>query len=131
MGHGCHSDAAFDTVGDKELPSDASSYARTAKRVIVCRGAREIANVPRQISNETAGRLSRLEAPLVDLQRLELRLQRGGRHAEPSSGAEGAGHAVLWGRPESLAGPGPYSLVLDLLDVPTPEWMRGRSLLGR
>ena len=30
--------------------------------------------------------------------------------------AEEAGHPVVWGRPESVSGPGPYSLVLDLLD---------------
>ena len=61
----------FDTVRDKELPKlllcssdalDALSYSRTAKRVIVCRGACDIANVPWRISNETAGRLSIIEA---------------------------------------------------------------------
>ncbi|MGZ4190213.1 MAG: AAA family ATPase [Actinomycetota bacterium] len=30
--------------------------------------------------------------------------------------AESQGHPVVWGRPEAVAGSGPYSLVLDLLD---------------
>jgi len=30
--------------------------------------------------------------------------------------AEEAGHTVVWGRPESVGGAGPYSLILDLLD---------------
>src|SRR5438067_1544725 len=30
--------------------------------------------------------------------------------------AEEEGHSTVWGRPESVSGPGPYSLVLDLLD---------------
>ena len=30
--------------------------------------------------------------------------------------AEESGHTVVWGRPESVSGAGPYSLILDLLD---------------
>src|SRR5690242_15543731 len=30
--------------------------------------------------------------------------------------AEEAGRTVVWGRPDSVSGPGPYSLILDLLD---------------
>jgi len=37
----------------------------------------------------------RLEAPLVEVQRLDLRLQRRRRHPEPPGRAEGPGHAAL------------------------------------
>src|SRR5437867_770277 len=90
---------------DKELPPefpscssdtlDARSHARTAQRVMVCRRARDIANFPRRIANEPAGRLPGLEAPLVDLQSLDLRLQCRGGHTEARRSAEWSCHPVL------------------------------------
>src|SRR5439155_4343268 len=44
---------------------------------------------PRQLQ------LPRFEAPLVDVQSLDLRLQRRRRDTEPPGGAEGPGHAAL------------------------------------
>src|SRR5258705_9214624 len=49
-----------------------------------------VANLSRRIAT-----LPRLEAPLVDVQSLDLRLQRRRRHPEPPGGAEGPGHATL------------------------------------
>src|SRR5690349_14467504 len=39
--------------------------------------------------------------------------------------AEETGHPVVWGRPESVGGAGPYSLILDLLDDVASVTRRG------
>src|SRR5215510_9130082 len=56
------------------------------------RGSRD---VKRRLTLTRNGRLLRLKAPFVDLERLDLRLERGRRHAEPRGGAEWPGHAAL------------------------------------
>src|SRR5258705_6040630 len=56
------------------------------------------------MSREESRLYPRLEAPLVDLQRLDLRLQGRGRQPEPPRGAERPGHAALALRERRLDG---------------------------
>src|SRR5258705_4100527 len=56
------------------------------------------------MSREESRLYPRLEAPLVDVQSLDLRLQRRGRHPEPPRGAERPGHAALALRERRLDG---------------------------
>src|SRR5437867_9569683 len=64
----------------------------------------QFANFSRSVANETYGRLPGFEGPLVDLQRLDLRLECRRRHAEPPRGTERSGHAALAFTESSLDG---------------------------
>src|SRR5258705_7202344 len=69
-----------------------ASVASTPNAAVETAGCRRSLGIP---SRKPDGGLPRLEAPLVDLQRLDLRLQRRGGHPEPPRGAERPGHAAL------------------------------------
>src|SRR5207253_10772710 len=64
----------------------------------------QFTNFSRSVANETYGRLPGFEGPLVDLQRLDLRLECRRRHAEPPRGTERPGHAALAFTERSLDG---------------------------
>ena len=78
-----------------------ASVASTPNAAVETAGCRRSLGIP---SRRLDGGLPRLEAPLVDLQHLDLRLERRGRHPEPPGCAEGPGHAALASRERRLDG---------------------------